>query len=403
MQATSSNANEDNANVLRTTDEEELSPAAIRKQFYNTQWKQQRLWALRIRLSFFHMLIYYVVFGVLFIVIAFLCYMSAANTPGIIRIDYTDCVDVSSRSPTNSTPMQRCRDTEFKKGVCKCEIEFKIEDENLVNQDKVIFYYELSNFLQNIRKYKHDVDLTQLEGRAVQGNSAVPPTCRYEYFKRGASNKPIYPCGKVANSYFSDEIEMMTGGGPNIIESEGIAWESDKAIYKRPQIPKWSDITNYFELPRDWHDELKSLFLQQNGVENEHFIVWMRTAAFRTFRKKYGYIKNIQKEMYTVTINYRYDVVSFSGRKSIVIAADSRDLPVDYFFFYTFLIVGATCLLVGPLLYLVECIVKQVHKKNLRRRNETTKENEPDDEHELHGSGSNTTLKSTSSAFAARL
>ncbi|CAL8143131.1 unnamed protein product [Orchesella dallaii] len=182
MQATSSHINENEATHVQRPEEDELSPAAIRKQFYNTQWKQQRLWAIRLRLTFFHMLIYYVAFGILFIIIACICALSAANTPSVIRIDYTDCLDSSS----GSGPVKKCRDDilNFKSGICKCEVEIDIDDD-LVNQKTVIFYYELSSFLQNIRKYKHDVDFSQLEGRAIQGNSAVPPTCRYEYFKRG--------------------------------------------------------------------------------------------------------------------------------------------------------------------------------------------------------------------------
>jgi len=69
-----------------------------------------------------------------------------------------------------------------------------------------------------------------------------------------ATNRHIYPCGKIANSYFSDEFEMVpnSGGtaGVNILKSEGIAWESDKRWrYKKPHISSWSDITTYFDLP----------------------------------------------------------------------------------------------------------------------------------------------------------
>ncbi|CAL8143132.1 unnamed protein product [Orchesella dallaii] len=110
-------------------------------------------------------------------------------------------------------------------------------------------------------------------------------------------------------------MSISGGSNTNILDSNGIAWESDKSLrFKKPQIPNWSDITNYFELPK-----------------------------------------------------------------------------------------GVICLLIGPLLYLVEFIAKLIHRRNLARGIAVENENDQNDEPDLPVTGSNTTLKSASSAFAASL
>jgi len=104
----------------------------------DTQWKQQRLWALRPRLSFSHMLIFYVILGIIFVIIAFICYLCAASTPKVIRLNYTDCTDPSTT--------QRCKDDDsnYKTGLCKCELNFNIDDDKLV-KGKKLWKQNLSN------------------------------------------------------------------------------------------------------------------------------------------------------------------------------------------------------------------------------------------------------------------
>ncbi len=55
------------------------------------------------------------------------------------------------------------------------------------------------------------------------------------------------------------------------------------------------------------------------GVENEHFIVWMRTAGLPTFRKLYGKInQHVRKgTVLTFNISANFEVESFDGTKSL--------------------------------------------------------------------------------------
>ena len=58
------------------------------------------------------------------------------------------------------------------------------------------------------------------------------------------------------------------------------------------------------------------------GVTDEHFIVWMRTAALPKFRKLYGRLhKNFKiGDSITFNIDTNFEVRSFNGHKSLVIS-----------------------------------------------------------------------------------
>ena len=90
------------------------------------------------------------------------------------------------------------------------------------------------------------------------------------------------PCGLIAKSVFNDTFVLVDDTGTVIsIDEEGIAWESD--------------INHKFERLDEWKEK------QWLDVEDEHFIVWMRTAAFPSFRKLWGKIdEDLKKGTYTV-------------------------------------------------------------------------------------------------------
>jgi LEM3 (ligand-effect modulator 3) family / CDC50 family len=58
------------------------------------------------------------------------------------------------------------------------------------------------------------------------------------------------------------------------------------------------------------------------GVTNEHFIVWMKTAALSKFRKLYGKIRQDFRKGDTLTfeVDANFEVRSFNGDKAIIIS-----------------------------------------------------------------------------------
>lgn len=74
----------------------------------------------------------------------------------------------------------------------------------------------------------------------------------------------------------------MNDPEPVPLSSKGIAWKSDEETkFKNPD-----DLNefNNFAKPKDW---IKPISEYDGKMKNEDFIVWMRVAAFPTFRKLY--------------------------------------------------------------------------------------------------------------------
>lgn len=70
------------------------------------------------------------------------------------------------------------------------------------------------------------------------------------------------------------------------MNEQGIAWESDVRLkFKKP------DLTNVNKSHYIFLDEVFPSIDSEKLVEDEHFIVWMRTEAFPTFRKLYGIVE----------------------------------------------------------------------------------------------------------------
>lgn len=95
--------------------------------------------------------------------------------------------------------------------------------------------------------------------------------------KRLNDSMPAIPCGLVAKSFFNDtyklyKVENGTRREININE-KGIAWKTDvESRFKNVALDN----------DRSWED------IQWLDMTDEHFIVWMRSAAQSSFRKLWG-------------------------------------------------------------------------------------------------------------------
>jgi hypothetical protein len=179
-----------------------------------------------------------------------------------------------------------------------CIIEFQIPNDIA---PPILFYYRLTNFYQNHRRYVKSFDVNQLKGQDVSVSSIKSGECDPLDVAPATADKPerpYYPCGLIANSMFNDTFKNLTAtnapndGGNNNNQAnvtydffnKGISWSSEgdlygKSAYKPDQVvppPNWQE-----QYPEDGYDSTELPDLHNW----EEFQVWMRTAGLPTFSK----------------------------------------------------------------------------------------------------------------------
>ena len=78
-------------------------------------------------------------------------------------------------------------------------------------------------------------------------------------------------------------------------------------------------------------------------MEDQHFIVWMRTAGLPDFRKLWGKIDNdegLKAGKYQIKVKNHFDVAPFEGTKSFVLATATAMGGKNFLLGYSFVAVG---------------------------------------------------------------
>ena len=183
-----------------------------------------------------------------------------------------------------------------------------------------------------------------------------------------------------------------------------IAWPIDK-LMKFSNPIECNGIENYtgclkqtfsrYAKPKYWIRnlwELDTANPDNNGLQNEDLIVWMRTAAFPTFRKPYRKIKHadpgniatseqfktgIPKGRYNIMIKYNFEVNSFSGSKKVILSTVGMFGGKNTFLGIAYTVVGLSCIVLGVFLL----VNHKLYGKRLKIGNNITSSNEtvPDD------------------------
>ncbi|PHH70117.1 hypothetical protein CDD82_7334 [Ophiocordyceps australis] len=349
----------------------------------NTAFRQQRLKAWQPVLTPKTVLPLFFAIGVIFAPIGGLL-LYASSRVQEISLDYTHCRDEAPLLNQGFGPMPKDKvHTAFKTSNGSIDAQWAVEKDFQVtfapgvdvNTDRchlqfnipegmgppVLFYYKLTNFYQNHRRYVDSFDSQQLKGDARSYSDIHSSKCTPLYGDdNNGEKKPYYPCGLIANSMFNDSFTqpvLLNPPGARGNETRpydmfvnGIAWNSDKALYG-PTKYQLDEILP----PPNWRERYPQNYTESNPPPNikewEAFQVWMRTAGLPSFSKLYqrNDKEAMEKGRYEIIVEDRFPTLQYRGTKSILITTRTVMGGRNSFLGIAYIAVGGVCILLGAI------------------------------------------------------
>jgi len=308
----------------------------------NTSFRQQTMKAWRPILTPMWVIGTLMVVGLLFLPIGAICLVASQGIVEVISVPYDEYCCVKNCGAEDSGRVDRN----------PCILPITVPE---TMRQPINMYYMVEGFYQNHRRYVKSRSDEQLRGDVGIKPSALidcPPRAYADPNGPDTVENAINPCGLIAWSVFNDTFALKkTDGSEVAVSKKGIAWESDVRDKFKNSKETGSNFPPFAGQACEPGDG--------TCVEDEDFIVWMRTAALPTFRKLYRFVEeDLQPGNYTVVIQNGvgasprnpatnepqttlYPVHTFGGHKYVVLTTTAWIGGKNDFLGYAYMIVGS--------------------------------------------------------------
>lgn len=239
----------------------------------NTKFKQQKLDAWQPILTPNWVIITFLIIGLIFVPVGIYLWIKSGNlfeTVVIYDSYYKDQISSSVDYEACHIINQNQAFEAIKNGTRAykaCTLDFTF-DQDIDSEDPVYVYYQISNFYQNHRRYVKSISQNQLLNdlgvdainpiTSTAAPSGLTSDCDPKSSLQGSrtSDRILWPCGLIANSFFNDGIELNSfsrgddsteyfagypinqnfAAGKSVnLNKTNIAWESDLSKnYRNP-------------------------------------------------------------------------------------------------------------------------------------------------------------------------
>ena len=373
----SSNSNKQNGSTTAASTSNQKDEKHARRP-YDLALTQQRMKAWQPLLDSRYVIVIYLIIGIIFLIVGFVIRNQSNAVIELVKIYESHTTDMNGLTVSDGTNNMEKIDPTSDVGLvtgCEignnpnamytqnrsCQIQFQVPFSKGDMQPPVLVHYQVNNFYQNYRDYQASRDMGQLLGQLTQDmvSAGLCEPLNIVKDDQGMDIK-INPCGLIANTLFNDVFTLESVVGPDgvpiegaVMNETGIAWRSDlQWKYRQPEgfnyevCPsleecscngtEWSceepyespDGTYYrYYYPEDdttqyLYETYPMVVSPIQGVLNEHFVVWMRTAALPNFRKLYGYIDVVIPAGSVLTFNVQanWAVEQSHSAKALVVS-----------------------------------------------------------------------------------